>query len=365
MNKKKVAFLIYSLESGGAERVLTTLANNFTNIYEVHIITIINSEIFYKINKSIKMHHCRENEVKKSNFLSSIKSNYILFRKVKNILKYEQIDLLIGFMTTSNVIASFAANTVNIPCIISERTNPYFDKPNFIWRNLVSLSFPKADYIVVQSKMVKSYYEKFIPFNKIVILQNPISSELSCLKNMSSERENVILNVGRLVSSKNQDLLIKAFSNLNNQKWKLIFIGDGPLLSNYKALVNELNQKGKIIFVGKTNDVAKYYNTSKIFAFTSKYEGFPNALIEAMFFELACISTDCPSGPAELINHTENGYLIPVGNQNQLEIYLKKLMNDEALRDVIGKNAYESVSNFEEKLVADKWNELVKKLLIV
>jgi GalNAc-alpha-(1->4)-GalNAc-alpha-(1->3)-diNAcBac-PP-undecaprenol alpha-1,4-N-acetyl-D-galactosaminyltransferase len=363
MIKKKVAFFIYSLGSGGAERVLTTLANNFTSNYEVHIITIINTKSFYSLDPSIKKHYCRESEINKSNIISSIKLNFRLYIKLKAILQAERINLLVSFMTTSNVLGSLAAKTLKIPCIISERTNPYIDKPNFIWKNLVRYAFPKSDYIVVQSKLIKTYYEKIVSVNKIVILPNPLSTKLSHSKKIPSNRENIILNVGRLVKSKNQDLLIRAFSKINNKDWNLFFIGEGPMLSEYKKLVNELNQNENIKFINSTNDIATYYNKSKIFAFTSNYEGFPNALIEAMYFELACISTDCPSGPADLINHNKNGFLIPVGNQNMLEKYLVKLMNDNSLCTSFGKKGYKTALNFDEQNVANKWKDLVNKLL--
>jgi GalNAc-alpha-(1->4)-GalNAc-alpha-(1->3)-diNAcBac-PP-undecaprenol alpha-1,4-N-acetyl-D-galactosaminyltransferase len=363
MNKKKIAFLIYNLGPGGAERVLSTLANNFSDSFDVHVITIVKTNFFYPLNQSIKKHNCRENEIIKSNIFSSLAENFRLYKKIKFILKHEQINLLIGFMTTSNVLGCLAAKSLKIPCIISERTNPHFGKSNFFWRNLVKYSYPKANYIAVQSQSVKNFYKKIADENKIIILPNPLSKELCISKKIDQNRDNVILNVGRLIKSKNQDLLIKAFSKVNNENWTLIFVGDGPLLEEYKKIANDLNLDEKVKFVGKTNDVATYYNTSKIFVFTSKYEGFPNALIEAMYFELACVSTDCPSGPSEMINHEESGFLIPVGNQNLLETYLKKLMKNESLRISIGKKGYEKSTDFEEITVANKWKSLIEKLI--
>ena len=87
-----------------------------------------------------------------------------------------------------------------------------------------------------------------------------------------------------------------------------------------------------LILVGQTKDIAYYYNISKIFAFTSVFEGFPNALTEAMHFRLPCISTDCPTGPSELIKNQENGFLIPIGNQQKLEKCLSDLISDKHLR---------------------------------
>ncbi|MEZ4793740.1 MAG: glycosyltransferase family 4 protein [Gelidibacter sp.] len=362
--KQKIAFLIYDIAAlGGAERVVSALANYFTDYYQVTIITILKADVFYPLNKDVKIVHCREHEVLKSNLYLFLKNNMGLYQQIKQQLKNEQIDLLISFMTTSNVLGCLAAKSLGIPCIISERTNPYIDRPNFVWAKLKNYAYPKADYLVVQSQLIKGFYERNIDAEKIVILPNPLSNELTDSKDISLKRKNIILNVGRLQTGKNQDLLIRAFANINNNDWKLIFLGDGPLLAEYQALAKKLNQEKNIIFAGKTDDVATYYNTSKIFAFTSEFEGFPNALIEAMYFELACISTDCPSGPSELIDPNENGYLIAIGDQDNLEKYLITLMNNDALRSSIGKKGYETASNYEIVKVATKWKTLIEKLL--
>ncbi|MCB0464009.1 MAG: glycosyltransferase family 4 protein [Flavobacteriaceae bacterium] len=363
MTKKRIAFLVYNLELGGAQRVVSTLANYFSNIYDVTIITIVKSNVFYSLNDAVKILHCRENEIQKSNIVQSLKTNYKLYKSIKQILRDNDIDILISFMTTANVLGALAANSLKIPSLISERTNPYIEGPNSIWKKLVDYTYPKADYTIVQSQLVKDYYKEIIDDNKIVVLPNPLSVELTKTKNPSIEKENIILNVGRLVSSKDQTLLIKAFSNITNESWKLIFVGDGPMLNEYKALVSDLNQQNNIVFVGKIDDMSSYYNSSKIFAFTSKYEGFPNALIEAMYFELACISTDCPSGPSELISHGENGYLIKIGDQKNLELHLSELMNNESLSKKIGKKGFETAAQYQANEVADMWKNLIEKLI--
>jgi GalNAc-alpha-(1->4)-GalNAc-alpha-(1->3)-diNAcBac-PP-undecaprenol alpha-1,4-N-acetyl-D-galactosaminyltransferase len=361
--QKHIAFIIYSLDSGGAERVVTTLANHFAKIYKVTIITIINKPSFYTLDSTINLRHC-VNEINKSkNVLNALNNNLKLMRKIKRHLKTQNIDLCLSFMTTSNVLSILASRALKIPCIISERSNPYIYTHNSFWNRLIKYTYPKANHLVVQSKLIEDYYNEFVEKEKISILPNPISKDLSSSKIISEHRKKIILNVGRLDSNKAQDLLIKAFANIEHNDWKLTFVGDGQLLNEYKDLVKELNIAQSVSFTGNISNIEDYYNEASIFAFTSKSEGFPNALVEAMYFELACISTDCPTGPSEVINDSENGFLIAIDNQTQLENKLKLLMDNETLRTSFGKEAYNTSQSFEINTVANQWNKLITKLL--
>jgi GalNAc-alpha-(1->4)-GalNAc-alpha-(1->3)-diNAcBac-PP-undecaprenol alpha-1,4-N-acetyl-D-galactosaminyltransferase len=119
----------------------------------------------------------------------------------------------------------------------------------------------------------------------------------------------------------------------------------------------------QIILAGNTSDVSKYYNKAKIFAFTSKHEGFPNVITEAMSYGLACISTDCPHGPSEIIKNNENGILIPVGDQKALEIGLTELINNPIIRDAFGKKAMQSVQAYNPIEIASTWSKLINTLI--
>lgn len=362
-SKKHIAFIIYSLDSGGAERVVTTLANHFVSLYEVSIITIINKPSFYKLNNEVNLEHCVNKVTKSKGVLSALNNNLKLMRKIKGHLKTLNVDVALSFMTTSNVLSVLATKALKIPCIISERSNPYIYTHNSFWNKLIRYTYPKANYLVVQSKLIEDYYNKFVDGMRIVILPNPISNTLSSTKNISEVRKHTILNVGRLDCNKAQDLLIKAFSNVKNHDWNLILVGDGELSYQYQTLTQELSLNDKIIFTGNINNIQDYYNEASIFAFTSKSEGFPNALVEAMYFEMACVSTDCPTGPSEVIEDNKNGFLIDVDSQPQLESKLQKLMDSETLRISFGKEAYKKAKSFEVNYVANQWNELITQLL--
>jgi len=357
--QKHIAFVIYSLDSGGAERVVSTLANYFSKIYKVTIITIIKKPSFYKLDPTINLKYCLEDTAPSQTTLGALKNNLNLIKILRKQFRSNKIDIVLSFMTTSNVISIIAAKSLRLPCIISERSNPYIYTHNSFWNTLIRLTYKKANALVVQSKLINDYYEKIVEANKIIILPNPISKDLSAKKENFLNRKKIILNVGRLDKNKSQDLLIKAFANINHADWQLVFAGDGHLLETYKNLVKDLNIAKSVSFVGNVNGIETYYNTSSIFAFTSKSEGFPNALVEAMYFELACISTDCPTGPAEVIEDNENGFLIEVNDQKALENKLNQLMTNKMLRNTFGKKAYETVKAFETKSVAEKWHKII------
>jgi glycosyltransferase involved in cell wall biosynthesis len=363
LKKKKLAFVLPSLNAGGAERVGSTLANELCNKYEVFIITLGNVEPFYYLQNNIKHIKCANRSLNSKNIFQAIRNNFYLLKKLKNILKENDIDLCIGFTTTANILAIIVSKNIKIPCIISERSNPNIYVPNKLWKYFRKMTYRKADFIVVQTKSNLSYFRSFTTKEKAIVLPNPLSGEFINKKNRNTNRENVILSVGRLDKNKAQDLLISAFSNINTDGWHLIFVGEGVEKQNYINLTKSLGLESKVSFVGNSTSIYNYYNTSKIFAFTSQSEGFPNVLIEAMYFELPCISTDCPSGPSEIISDGSNGFLIPVNDQIALENKLTLLMSSESLRKKIGEKAFLSVKEYQTKNVVKKWDKIIQKLI--
>lgn len=364
MKKDKIAFVIGKMTSGGAQRVIATLANLLIEKYEVTIVTTTKQKSFYELDPRINTQSCFESEqIKPSRGIwQSLKLNYSIYKRVKSILKKENIQLTIGFITQTNVFAILASKANKIPCLISERTNPKLAKIPKMWKILTKKFYPKADCIVVQTEAVKEHYSKLVNEEKIMVLPNPISKKLT-QERKEQLRENIILNVGRLHWVKNQKLIIEAFANLNLKDWKLQIVGEGGKRKELLALVKEKNAKN-IEIVGSKDNIQDYYNSAKIFAFTSFYEGFPNALLEAMHYGLTPVSTDCPSGPSELIENAKNGFLI--NNEDslkELENCLKTLTENENLRIQMGISAKESTNKYKAVEVIKDWDKLIVKFL--
>jgi GalNAc-alpha-(1->4)-GalNAc-alpha-(1->3)-diNAcBac-PP-undecaprenol alpha-1,4-N-acetyl-D-galactosaminyltransferase len=362
-NKKKIAFVIGALTPGGAERVITNLSNSLLKDYNVAIITFIESDPFYKLNPSVEVISCFEKIGKPKSVFDSLKLNYAIYKKVKTITKTHKIDLLIGFITSANIIATLAAKANKIPSIISERNDPLKnDIPKF-WVLLRKLIYPKANCLVVQTEKVKQVYDKMITTKDMEVLPNPISSEFSNYCEPYQNREQLILTVGTLNNDKRQEKIITAFKALNLKNWKLLLIGKGPNTEKIKEQIKALSLTDNVSILSDIKDVYNYYNKAAIFAFASKAEGFPNVLLEAMRLGLPSLSTDCNYGPSELINDGENGFLVPINDQQLFEDKLKILTENEALRQSFSENARRSTEKYLDAVVTSQWSTLIRKHL--
>ncbi|MEO5789184.1 glycosyltransferase family 4 protein [Gelidibacter sp.] len=363
MHKKKIAFVIGSLSSGGAERVISNLSNGLIDRFDIVIITFVNSKPFYSLDDRIKVLSCLKFINQSTSTYQSIKLNYILTKKIYHIIKAEQVNIVIGFITSANILSTIAAKMYGIPCIISERNNPIHNDLSSFWVILKNFIYPLADRIVLQTQGVKKIFEKKIKADKLIILPNPISLELTNKRDESTKKENLIITVGTLNENKNQKDIIAAFASIDIENWKLIIIGDGNKKEELNDLIQVANLKDGVEIISKVKDIYKYYNKASIFIFTSKTEGFPNALLEAMHFGLPCISTDCDFGPSELIDDGINGYLVPINNYVILREKLTQLMKNEVLRGEFSKKAKSSTDNFQSTEVMAKWEDLINSLI--
>tara|TARA_R110000744_G_scaffold189596_8_gene308695 strand:- start:33 stop:1130 length:1098 start_codon:yes stop_codon:yes gene_type:complete len=365
MKKPKITFIIYSLSLGGAERVLSTLANNLIKNYEVSVITIAEIDSFYNLDSEIKVTSCIKENRKGSWLIEPLYRNYLILKKINVIVKENNTDLIISFMTTANVLGTLIGLLNKVPVIISERTNPYHQRIPKIWDLLRTITYRFSDVLVVQTETIKKFFDKKISTKKLIILPNPISIELTNKRFLTdqSQKKNIVLSVGRLNSLKAFDMLIKAFAQTNHTNWELWIAGDGQEHNNLQKLINELELNDHVKLLGLVKDIYKLYNISKIFAFSSTYEGFPNVLIEAMHFGLACVSTDCPTGPSELIKNGENGYLVPVGDIDEMRDKLSSLMKEQSKIKQFGEKSIITVQRYEEEKVVEQWKEVINGLL--
>lgn len=362
MEMKTLAFVIPSLQPGGAERVLSTVANRLSKQYKIIIYVLYQCEIHYELEKGIEIIFCKDSYTSKSNLIKSISNHFYITNFISQSLKKNKIDLVIGFTTTANIYSIVAARRLKIPAVVSERIYPKYNS-NKIWDQLRVYFYPKADAIVVQTQMIKDYFLRFTSQSKVYIIKNPIAPDLLKRKNSSIDKENIILNVGRLDYQKNQAMLIRAFGNLESNDWKLVIVGDGVERENLNRLIAELSLLDKVEILGNIQDVSTYLNKAKIFALPSRYEGFPNVLIEAMFFELACVSTDCPSGPSEIIDNGKSGILVPVDDISAMTTALKKLINNAELRKLLALNALEKTKQYDDNLITSQWLDLIENLI--
>ena len=237
--------MISSLNAGGAERVVSLLANELSLTNDIVIITLSKEKPFYKLNDSITI---KQLGVLNSgtNPLKSIVSNLVLIYKITSLIRSLKINSLICFMTTSNVLGIISGKMLsNIKVTISERANPKFMDLGY-WDFLRRKTYKLADRLVVQSEEISNYFKSIIDERKISIIPNPIK----IVDYNKNKKEKIILTVGRVDANKNQEQIIRSFSKVKQEGWKLIICGDGSLLSKLKNLVITLNINDAVEFKG-------------------------------------------------------------------------------------------------------------------
>ena len=348
---KQIVFIISSLKGGGAERVVSLLANLFIREYSVTIILLSNEEVFYKLNKNIKI--VKLDLSKKSNSIcSKVLNNYHRINKLKNAIKQEKADIVISFMTQTNILSIIATKSIGKKILISERTNYNFLKSK-IWIFLRKFIYRFSDALIVQSDYDKNKYN----FHKnIKVIFNPLK-----ILPIKRERDNIILAVGRVDYLKGYDRLINIYSKLSTD-WKLIIVGEGNQRKNIESLISELNLEGRVILEGRKNNIEEYYARAKIFALSSRMEGFPNVLAEAMGHGCACIAFDCLTGPRDIIDDGINGYLVEDSNMEKYQIQLQKLVDNSDLRTKFSKEAKKIVERLDIDKISNEWLKIIQNI---
>lgn len=326
--RTKIALVINSMDnSGGMERVMSQLANFFvTNpTIEVHLIIFLKSGKFYKISSKVILHEPDFYYKNYNRFFYTLKTAYFVRKSINKINPTAVLSF--GEKYNIFVLTSLLFSDHNI--FISDRCSP-FNNITYLQKLLRPILYRTAKGLISQTEIAKDILFSYTKHTNIVVIPNPIKF----FENFKDiKRENIIINVGRLVKSKQQDKLIRYFAEINNLNWRLVFVGDGDLKSSYIGLAKELGIESKVEFISSTPNLGYLLAKSKIFAFTSRSEGFPNVLGEALFIPIACISFNCVAGPSQLISDGENGYLVELNNGQEYKRKLTDLMNNTDLRE--------------------------------
>lgn len=235
------------------------------------------------------------------------------YRTLREIWKREKPDVILSFIGYNNSFAVLTSRGLGIPVAVSVRSNPAYEYNTAKLRIPAFFFFRKADGVVLQTHEAAEFFPKDIQ-KKAVILPNAINPDFIHPR-YEGERQNRVVCVGRLDHNKNQDYLIRQFARAHEKhpEYTLHLYGDGPARAEFERLADQLGIAEAVIFEGLVDGVREKIEKSRIFVLPSRSEGMPNALLEAMGAGLACISTDCPcGGPRDLIRDGENGFLVPV-----------------------------------------------------
>lgn len=352
---KKIAILIYSLSGGGAEKVVSILLKSLEEHFDVTLV-LMNQSIVYPMPDNQKVFYL-ENSNPMENALYKFAKLPILAFKYKRFCIKNDIQLTLSFTNRPNYIALFSkifGNKSNL--IICERSTPskvYADNTfaSLVNKWLIKLLYPHADKIITNSLGGKNdlINEFGIQNDLITTINNPVDMDQIQEKKQQpfviKKEIFTFITIGRLNEGKNHEMIINAFANLPDFNTQLLILGEGHLYDYLQNLITKLGLGNRVFLFGFVQNPYQYLTQADCFVFGSHYEGFPNVLIEALACGLPIISTDCKSGPREIlapgtslevelknkIEIAEYGILYPVDDQTQLTLAMQQLLNNATL----------------------------------
>lgn len=354
--KREITLVVASLQGGGSERVICQIANYLLkNKWTVNFVTFCNPELIdvYTLDKKIKRYNFYYDN--NSKIIHSFLSHYNRIAKLNSFFKNHPNSIILSFNTVINIYSLFATYFLSNKVFISERTDPVStDKLKYIFKIIRYFIYKKATLIIVQNEYFLKWFSNNI-HGRYIVQKNPLRK----LTVSKIKREKIILSIGRLSNEKGFDVLINAFAEISHlyKDWKVCIYGDGPDKNKLIKLINSLHLSSQIFIFDRVSNIEFFLSQSSIVVQASRYEGMPNAVIEAMALGNSVIASS--KGAEFIINHRLNGLLFTVGDSLELSILIKELIDNEKLRVKLSKNAMKIAFDLSEKNILPRWETML------
>lgn len=370
----RILFLVGRLSAGGAERVATTLSSAWAEAgHQVTLTTTFlpKGECFYPLSPKVDLHHLADD-------VTPCAQPLLTYRKLaamRALLTEGKPDVVVSFLTNVNIMALLASTGLRVPLIVCERTDPVHGRSaGGVLKVLRRLLYPRAAAVVVQTQAAMQGMRGQAPgVSRMTAIGNPLPEALERFDRerggkrvgavaATPDSPRVLTAMGRLIASKQFDVLIRVFASLaeRHPHWRLDIWGEGPMRASLQEQIAASGLSERILLAGRTSEPWQAMAQADAFAMTSAVEGFPNVLLEAMALGLPCVALDCPSGPAEMTRQGEDALLVPMGDELALAQALDKLMHDDSLRTAMGRRAAVSVrARYGLPAVLTQWQTLM------
>ena len=378
MHPIKILIFIGSLTVGGAERVVVALSRYLVNQgYSVTVVTMNGMERdFYTLDDRVRrtcLGLAGENKG-----IVKITANIRRVMALRAVIKNEQPDVVLGMMTTEAILSILACLGLSTKVVVSERNYPDQKEVVTQWRILRKIIYGFADGHVAQTEKASQWLKEHTRSKTVVVIPNSIKWPIPSAKPVIDPSEllkaddKIILAVGSLSRQKGFDLLVEAFSGICSEHpdWKLVILGEQGDKNSEKhqrkkieRQVKESGLSGRVHIPGRVGNVGDWYQRANLFVLSSRYEGFPNVVLEAMVAGCPCIAFDCDTGPRDIIENGVNGILVPAGDIKALACEMETLMKDSEVRSILGSRAVQVRERFAEDRVLGMWENLIQELV--
>ncbi|WP_423605186.1 glycosyltransferase family 4 protein [Sphingomonas sp. MS122] len=353
-----VAFVLSALEAGGAERVLSQIANAaIARGWRVTLITFDapGDPIFHSIDPRVEL--VRLGLPSGGKALSRFGRSIRRLIALRRALSGRRFDVVLSFLTKINVLTLLAMAGRRAPVIVSERNNPDRQPAHPLWRVMIRRLYPHATAIVMLTERGKERLPD-AERSRAIVIPNPVPSLPFRPREAGPPQ---LVAVGRLTEQKGFDLLIQAFARIASRfpDWNLLIFGEGPERPRLEAMIREHGLSGRAHLPGRTERHGEWINAASMFVLSSRYEGFANVIGEAMQAGLAVVAFDCDFGPSDMIEPEVSGILVPPEDIGELAGRLGEVMNSEGRRRQMGVKAIERARQFGEDAILERWLRLI------
>lgn len=357
----KIVLCISSIWGGGAERVMSVLANHWAECgAAVMLVTFERSTRDYALDSRIERISLELNEVSTS-LVDAVSNNWRRFFALRRVLRAARPSAVISFEDRMNCLVLLAAMGSGIRCIVSERTDPRRHRIDPIWAALRRLAYPLADALVLQTEALRGWGAQVsLDRSCVHVISNPLRFIRCSARSRPEPVCRTVVAMGRLIPAKGFDALLRAFAQVAGElpDWKIVIAGEGPERANLMALAESLGILRRLTLTDWVDEPADLLATADIFALPSRYEGFPNMLLEAMACGVAVIAT-ASAGACEIVTDGVDGLLVPVDSPSELAQALRRLATDGVLRRRLGQRALAVSERYKVDAVIRKWDELI------
>jgi glycosyltransferase involved in cell wall biosynthesis len=353
----RILCVIPTMGPGGAERVMSYLVTHFAKRHDVTLLTFENASAasFYPLPASVDY---RKTDSIRRSFAERVWRIAARPGAIRKAVKALAPDVVVSFTDTTNMITLLACGGLGIPVVVSERIDPSEHRIGWLRTLLRAHTYARARLLVVPSRRVAAYFPAALQ-SRIRVIGNPIqATTVTANTGLGSGRKRVIA-VGRYEPQKGFDLLIEAFARIaaTHPDWDLAIVGEGPQRSNLEAHIGRLGLGKRVSLVGIVPDISRELAGSHIFACSSRYEGFPNALGEALAAGLPAVGYKDVSGVEDLIVDGRTGLLVERREGAEgLARALSRLVSDPELRTKAAKAARDHIRRWTPDHIFSLWD---------
>ena len=355
-----ITLIISSLSAGGAERVLSNLANYWDKKgHNIIFITLAADKPFYSLSESIRLMQIDQVSADDEKFITRICKIAKRLYFLRKAIQKSEVDVVVSFVDVMNITTLMACVGLKIPVVVSERIDPHFHPLPRFYKFLRKCFYRYAKKVVVQTKSAEAY---FTELKNVVIIPNVVRKFSPVIRDFSLPITHII-SVGRLCEQKDFSTLIKAFSEIHKSHphMMLTIYGEGSERACLESLIKSLNMTGNVFLPGTVNNIEKILSSADLFVFPSLYEGFSNALCEAMASGLPVIASNC-TGNVDVVQDGINGVLFPAGDADALASIMNELVLDLRKCQKLSQNAMTLSDHYSLAKIYQLWDKIIKEL---